>query len=71
MKTILTSNGWIMFYECKNPCAKMHFNHPDHPGYEVRVRTKSNTFSILYKNLIIAGPFWQYQLSDKLKEHVK
>ncbi|MDF2381331.1 hypothetical protein JMG10_07635 [Nostoc ellipsosporum NOK] len=48
-----------------------HFSHPEKPGYEIRTRLRSNTFSILLKNHIVGGPFWGYQIEQKLTEHVK
>jgi len=69
MKTKLIAMGWVMYYECLNPCYKQQFNHPDKKGYEVRVRTKRKTFSILQNNMVIAGQFWAAQLEEKLKEN--
>lgn len=71
MKEVLIANGWKMYHEC-NTCAghRQYFNHSGKPGYEVRTKTKNNTFSILLKNAIVAGPFWGYQMADKLKQYV-
>jgi hypothetical protein len=69
MKEALQSKGWVMFYECVMPCAKQQYNHPDKPGYEIRVKPKRQTFSILYQNNIVAGPFWGYQLEEKLLQY--
>ena len=72
MKQILENNGWKMYHECIVPCGhKQYFNHPDKKGFEVRAKVKNNTFSILLNNLIIAGPFWGYEIEQKLLQHVK
>jgi len=68
MKAQLIALGWIMYYECITPCAKQYFNNTAFPGYEVRVRTRKNTFSIVSENIIIGGPFYPYQLEEKLKK---
>lgn len=61
-----------MFHECNAPCGhKQHFSHAEKSGYEIIARVKAKTFSIKYRNQIIAGPFWSYQLEEKLNEHVK
>jgi len=67
MKTKLIAMGWTMFHECVSPCAKQHFNRPDKPSYEIRVRTKNKTFSILLNNMVVSGPHWEYQLEEKLQ----
>ncbi len=72
MKQILADKGWIMFYEC-GACRggkRQFYNHPDHPGYEIRAKDRTQTFSILLSNDIIAGPCWGYQLEEKLFKHV-
>ena len=72
MKQILEAKGWVMFHEC-NTCSghRMFFKNDSHPGYEIRNKTKNKTFSILLNNLIVAGPFWEYQLEEKLNQYVK
>jgi hypothetical protein len=57
-----------MYYECINPCAKQYFSNPSYKGYEVRVKTRKKTFSILLDNEVIAGPAYEYQLLPKLNE---
>ncbi len=69
MKAILEAKGWVMYYECFVPCAKQYFNHPGKKGYEVRVKTKNKTFSILLNNMMIAGPFMAYELEQKLIQY--
>lgn len=68
MKDQLINKGWVCYYECGSPCNKQYFSHADKPGYEIRVRKKSSTFSILLKNLIISGPHWSHDLDKKLNE---
>ena len=72
MKEVLEANGWKMYHEC-DTCSghKQFFKNDDKPGYEVRVKVKNNTFSILLNNMIIAGPFWNYQLEESLTKYVK
>lgn len=66
MKKQLEAKGWIMFSECKSPCAKQHFSNPTKKGYEIRVKTTSQTFSIMLDNMVVSGPHWAYQLDEKL-----
>lgn len=70
MKELLTANGWVMYYQCKCSGGRQQWSNNDKPGYEVRTKTKNGTFSILLKNTIIGGPFWGYQLEEKLKLYV-
>lgn len=72
MKESLEAKGWVMYHEC-NTCQghKQFFKNNDKPDYEVRVRLKSKTFSILQKNMVIGGPFWEYMLDEKLNQYVK
>lgn len=69
MKQVLESKGWVMYYDCLTCGHKQYFNHPDKKGYEVRAKVKNNTFSILLNNLIIAGPFWGYEIEQKLLQY--
>lgn len=70
MKQTLISLGWEMYYECLNKCGgKQYFTNELWPKYEVRTRVKSNTFSILLENKVIAGPFMGYVLKEKINEH--
>jgi hypothetical protein len=71
MREKLEALGWIKYHEC-NTCSghRMFFNKADKPGYEVRIKIRNNTFSILLRNVIIAGPYWGYELEQKLLEHV-
>jgi hypothetical protein len=71
MKQVLEANGWVMFHEC-NTCVghRQYFKKEAKPGYEIRTRTKNNTFSILLNNMVIAGPFWGYELESKLSKYV-
>ena len=70
MKQVLESKGWIMYYECVLMCGhKQYFNHLDKKGYDIRAKVKNNTFSILLNNMIIAGPFWGFEIEQKLAEN--
>jgi len=70
MKQKLEALGWKMYYECDTCGGKQQFNHESYNGYEIRAKKRTNTFSILLNNHVIAGPFWNYQLEEKLKKHV-
>ena len=72
MKQKLEAKGWIMFHEC-NTCSghRQFFKNVAHPDYEIRIKIKNQTFSILFKNLIVAGPFWGFQIEEKLTQYVK
>jgi hypothetical protein len=71
MREILETAGWVMYYNC-NTCGgnKQYFNNLSKPGYEIRTRPKNNTFSVVLNNRIVAGPFWGYQLEQKITEYV-
>lgn len=71
MKEQLEAKGWKMYYECTT-CSghKQYFTNNEKPKYEVMIILKNQTFSILYENHLIAGPFWAYQLDEKLLKHV-
>lgn len=72
MREKLEANGWVMYWQCGAPCFKQYFNHADFDDYEIRYKIKSKTFSIMFKNQVAAGPFWEYQLEQKLEEwHIK
>jgi hypothetical protein len=66
MKEVLEAKGWIMYYDCITCGHKQYFNHPDKKDYEIRAKKNNNTFSILLNEMIIAGPFWGYELEEKL-----
>lgn len=66
MKQQLEELGWKMYYECQSCGFKQFFSHAEKVGYEVRIRPRQNTFSILKDNMVIAGPFWGYELKAKL-----
>lgn len=71
MKEYLESKGWVMFYECKLPCGfKQHYSNAGKLGYEIRTRPKNNTFSIMLQNQVIAGPFWGYQIGEKMNQFI-
>lgn len=72
MRKVLEGMGWRMYYECVQTCGhKQFFTHDGKPGYEVRTKISTNTFSILLNNHVIAGPFWGYQVEEKLTKHLK
>ncbi len=68
METILKNRGWVMYYECKKCGHRKYFIHNEKKGYEVRIRLKSNTFSFLKDNYIIAGQLLGFHLEKKLNE---
>ena len=66
----LTDKGWKLYYSCMcGGAPKEYYNHPSYPGYEVRVRPRRNTFTILSQNMVIAGPNYLYDLDKKLLEY--
>lgn len=68
MKEALTAAGWIFESECSTCKGKVQFyKHKDHGDYRVQIKIRSNTFSFLNANRVIAGPYWGYQMADKLK----
>lgn len=69
MRQVLESKGWVMYHECMSCGHKQWFNHPEKAGYEIRAKVKSNTFSILLENKIIAGPFWGFEIEEKLLKY--
>lgn len=69
MKEVLASKGWVMVYECWSCGHKQYFRHPEKTGYEIRIKNKNKTFSILLNNTIIAGPFWGFELEEKLLKY--
>ena len=72
MKEKLEALEWKLYYECSR-CngQKQYFTNPAKPKYEIRTRPKNQTFSILYENHVIAGPFYGYQLGEKLSKYVQ
>lgn len=66
MKEVLEAKGWVMYSSCTCGGGRQFYINNSKPGYEVRIRTKNKTFTILQKNMVIGGPFWGYQLEDKL-----
>lgn len=69
MKQVLESKGWVMYYECASCGHKQYFKNQKKPGYEIRAKVKNNTFSILLNNMIIAGPFWGFEIEEKLLKY--
>lgn len=66
----LVSLGWIMFHECTTCSGHVkHYNHPDKPGYQLKVKVKNNTFTIFKDNNLIAGPYWLFEVDKKLKQN--
>lgn len=67
---LLTNQGWKMYYSCMcGGSPKEYWSNPNYKDYEIRIRPRRSTFSILHKNLIICGPEWLYKLELKLKEY--
>jgi len=71
MKEQLLARGWVMYYKCKCSGGKEYYSNASFPGFEVRIRIKNNTFSIILSNMVIAGPFWGYQLKEMVDKYVK
>lgn len=72
MDEILTGLGWDMYYECNCPGGKRrHYSHKEKAGYEVVVKEKAQTFTLLLNNQAIAGPKWHYELTETLTKHVQ
>lgn len=70
MKQLLTEKGWKMYYSCHcGGTLKEYYSHVNHPFYEVRVRPRKGSFTILNKNQVVAGPHLGYLLSKKMSEH--
>jgi hypothetical protein len=68
---LLEVKGWTNHYTCNNCKGKgplQYWINPAFPGYEVRVRTRRNTFSIYSKNMKVYGPEWLYKLEEALKK---
>jgi len=69
MKQTLIGLGWKMVFECTTCKGLVQtYEHKDHPGYEIKATIRTNIFSILKQNRIVAGPHWGYQITKKLSE---
>lgn len=70
MKQQLEGLGWKMIHEC-DTCKgiKQTYTHEGHTGYEILTVVRTNVFSILRENRIVAGPFWGYQLDETIKNY--
>jgi hypothetical protein len=68
---LLIDLGWTNFHTCTT-CSRygpvQYWSNKAFPGYEIRVRTRKNTFTIVSKNMQIYGPAWVYSLVDVLKQ---
>jgi hypothetical protein len=66
----LLDQGWKNYHTCTT-CSRsgpvQYWNNVRYPEYEIRVRTRRNTFTIWSKNLQVYGPAWLYQITDALK----
>lgn len=64
----LNDRGWQKYHICGGCTggAKHFFANPAYQNYVVRVRPLKTTFVIMLDEIIIAGPFWLYQLEEKL-----
>ena len=70
MKQKLEAKGWVMYYECGRCGGKQYFVNSAHPNYEVIAKPKIHTFRILLQSQVIAGPFAEYLLEEKLAQYV-
>ncbi len=70
MRESLESKGWKMYYEC-NTCSgvRQYYSHTEKPGWEVRVRVRSNTFSLFLNNHKVSGPHYGYMLEEQLQKN--
>lgn len=72
MKQILINHGWIFFHACMcGGSRREDYKHADYPAYEIRIRPTNPvrlTFTILNRNMQVAGPEWGYKLENKMKE---
>jgi hypothetical protein len=68
---LLLDLGWTNFHTCTT-CSRygpvQYWSNKAFPGYEIRVRTRKNTFTIVSKNMQIYGPAWVYTLESALKQ---
>jgi hypothetical protein len=73
MVETLTAKNWVKYGECSG-CGrggkKEYFSNTAYPGYVIRIRQKKGTFVILKDNLVIGGPFYGYQLEEKIAQYV-
>jgi hypothetical protein len=69
--TLLEAKGWTNHFTCNNCTGKgplQHWINKSFPDYEIRIRTRRNTFSIYNKNMKVFGPDWFYKLEEGLKK---
>jgi hypothetical protein len=68
---LLIQQGWKNFYTCTT-CSRFgpvqHWSSTKFPEYEIRVRTRRNTFTVWAKNMQIYGPAWNYSIESVLKQ---
>lgn len=69
MKEALEAKGWAQYYWCRCGGGTGYYSNSSFPRYQIRAKTQS--FSIYLDKHAIAGPFYQYQLDEKLKQYVK
>lgn len=70
MRSKLTIKGWIKYHSCYcGGSLKEYYNHPDHKGYEIRLRPGQASFTLLLDNQIIAGPLYIYKLEETLQAY--
>ncbi len=67
---LLIDKGWKMYYSCMcHGTLKEYWTKEKHKNYEIRIRPRRNTYSLLLNNMIIKGPDWLYKLENTLKEY--
>jgi hypothetical protein len=68
----LEKGGWRKFYECNcDGSLRQHFENKAHKGFEIVIRPTKNTFRIKMNGQLIGGPFWGYELKQKMAELIK
>lgn len=68
---LLISQGWKNYHTCTT-CSRFgpvqYWSHEVHKDFEIRVRIRKNTFTLLSRGMQIHGPAWTYQIESVLKQ---
>jgi hypothetical protein len=66
---LLNDKGWKMYYKCNcGGSERQHWSNEKYPAFEITLRPRRNTFRLLNKNMVIAGPLWIYQMEATIKK---
>lgn len=69
IRTTLLSQNWKFWYLCHcGGSERQSYTHPDKTGYEFQVRPTKQTFMIIHKGLILAGPYPSYLLQKHMEK---